>query len=274
MYERHPLSAAFPSMAATEQDALATDIKQHGQRDPITIYDGQILDGWHRYQACSTLEIEPMFLTLRNDVDPVAFVLSCNMHRRHLTSSQRAAAVVACNDWATVGRPGNNCKVTLQLTASEMAKQADVSRQTIQQAKTAQAAGLGDKVISGELSAEKAAEMAKPKTAKAVTPEPPAQPQPETVTISKLEYEELHSVLEEYKSESLATEAVFDADDKVSAAVSEIRKLTARVVLLESQKNGLFNQCNELKKATVSKDRQISKLQKELGEYKLAEVEK
>jgi phage shock protein A len=97
-------------------------------------------------------------------------------------------------------------------------------------------------------------------------------PQPETVTITKHEYEELHSVIEEYKTESEATEAVFDADDKVSAAVAEIRKLTAKVALLETQKTGLQNQANELKRSSVSKDRQIAKLTKELDTYKLAAV--
>ncbi len=41
------------------------------------------------------------------------------------------------------------CKPGLQATAEQMAKDADVSRQTIQQAKAAHAAGLGDQVRDG-----------------------------------------------------------------------------------------------------------------------------
>jgi len=61
--------------------------------------------------------------------------------------SQRAAAVVACSEWAKLGTNQHaGCKPGLQATADQMAKEAEVSRQTIQQATAAQKAGLGEQV--------------------------------------------------------------------------------------------------------------------------------
>jgi hypothetical protein len=53
------------------------------------LLDGMVLDGWHRYLACAKAGVE--FKAMNFDgADPVAFVISRNLHRRHLTPSQRA----------------------------------------------------------------------------------------------------------------------------------------------------------------------------------------
>ena len=161
-YLQHPLSAAFPGMTEADHAALTADIEQHGQRDPITLHDGMVLDGWHRHGSCLKLGIEPICTTLPEGVDPVAFVKSRNLHRRHLTDSQRSAAIVACGNWAGIGsNQHGGCKPGLQATASEMAKEADVSRQTIQHAKAAHVAGLGEHVRDGEITAKQGAAIAK-----------------------------------------------------------------------------------------------------------------
>jgi len=58
--ERHQLSAAFPDMPDEDFEDLIHSIKEHGQREPITVYENKILDGWHRYRACQQLDINPM----------------------------------------------------------------------------------------------------------------------------------------------------------------------------------------------------------------------
>lgn len=77
-------------MERDDLEALAVDIKEHGQRLPIMLYEGKILDGRNRYAACEIAEVEPVFDTLPDDTDPVAYVASMNDLRRHLTASQRA----------------------------------------------------------------------------------------------------------------------------------------------------------------------------------------
>lgn len=139
-------------------------------------------DGWHRYRACMDLGIKPVQFKFEEG-DPVAFVLSHNLHRRHLTGSQRAAAVVACSNWAPPNIHPRGEAASPLLTNQDMAQAANVSDLTIKDAKAAHKAGLGGKVTSGELTAEKAAAIArgkpeKKKPAKAKQAEPPADPPP------------------------------------------------------------------------------------------------
>jgi hypothetical protein len=56
---QHPISAAFPAMLEDDFITLMNDIKIHGQRLPILVYDDQVLDGWHRYRACQLAAYGP-----------------------------------------------------------------------------------------------------------------------------------------------------------------------------------------------------------------------
>jgi hypothetical protein len=85
----HPLACIFPMMPEADLAGLAEDIQIHGQRAPITLLDSQILDGRNRYRACMRAGVEPITREFRGD-DPLRFVLSANLHRRHLSESQRA----------------------------------------------------------------------------------------------------------------------------------------------------------------------------------------
>ena len=89
----HPAADAFPLMVGEEFDALCADIQEHGQREPIVLYDGQIIDGRNRNRACLRLGIEPKFREWETGMSPEAFVVSANIMRRHLTPSQRAMLV-------------------------------------------------------------------------------------------------------------------------------------------------------------------------------------
>ena len=175
---QHPLSAAFPAMDPRDLEILQADIQAHGLRHPIVIYGGMILDGWHRFQACTNLGIPPTSQPLGEGVDPVAYVQSVNLHRRHLTGSQRAAAVVACSAWANDGNQPNQTPGVRLATNEDMAKAAEVHPSTIKAAKKAQEAGLGESVRDGKVTAKKAAEIAKlpeeDRQAAVDTPAPPA----------------------------------------------------------------------------------------------------
>jgi hypothetical protein len=76
---------------------LAIDIQKHGQQQPIELIDGKILDGRRRYMACEAAGVEPKFKTV-NPADPVAYVLSLNLHRRHLTPSQLSMVAARVRD--------------------------------------------------------------------------------------------------------------------------------------------------------------------------------
>lgn len=87
----HDVANIFPYMTDEEFAALKTDIAENGQREPIWLHDGKIIDGRNRYRACVELGIKPKFRLWDEQGSLVQFVLSLNLHRRHLTSSQRAA---------------------------------------------------------------------------------------------------------------------------------------------------------------------------------------
>lgn len=96
--EVHPAACLFPLMADDELVALADDIKQNGLRQPIVLDgDGRLLDGRNRLAACERAGVEPAFVTVNGD-DAVGLVVSMNVARRSLSSSQRAIAAAEAWD--------------------------------------------------------------------------------------------------------------------------------------------------------------------------------
>lgn len=92
----HPAAHLFPLMADEDLLALAHDIRRHGLREPIVTLDGALLDGRNRLRACELTGVEPRFEEARLDgLSPTEYVVSLNLHRRHLTIAQRAALAVA-----------------------------------------------------------------------------------------------------------------------------------------------------------------------------------
>ena len=88
----HPSSMLFPLLDGPEFDAFQKDIADNGQLEPIWLHpDGSILDGRNRHRACVALGLVPEFRQWQDNGSPITFVVSMNLHRRHLTSSQRAA---------------------------------------------------------------------------------------------------------------------------------------------------------------------------------------
>jgi len=85
----HRLSKYFPMLEGEEFELLKQDIKNNGQLEPIIRYQGEILDGVNRYRACQELGIEPKYDTYEGS-DPLGYVISLNIRRRHLDTSQRA----------------------------------------------------------------------------------------------------------------------------------------------------------------------------------------
>lgn len=89
-YEVHPAANFFPLMSDDELAGLIADIDEHGQREPATLWKGQLIDGRNRAVACERLGRELDCCELDDDTDPVAWVISHNLHRRHLSQSQKA----------------------------------------------------------------------------------------------------------------------------------------------------------------------------------------
>ena len=91
-YPVNRLAAALPEMSDSDFQAFKDDIRENGQRDPIAILDGAIVDGRHRERALWELGIEPFYEILPTDTDPLKFILSKHRHRRNMSTSQSAIA--------------------------------------------------------------------------------------------------------------------------------------------------------------------------------------
>jgi len=94
-FEFHPVANMFPLMNDAELEELTRDIKENGLRNPILTFDDKIIDGRNRQAACQKAGV-----TIRREKwEPkgrslVKFVTSLNLHRRHLTTEQRALCAV------------------------------------------------------------------------------------------------------------------------------------------------------------------------------------
>jgi hypothetical protein len=91
----HPAANLFPMMSDDEIRELAEDIRKHGMREPIWLIDGQVVDGRNRLKACKLIDHKPHFATAVFGGTALDFVLSKNLHRRHLTPAQRREVIAA-----------------------------------------------------------------------------------------------------------------------------------------------------------------------------------
>ena len=88
-FQRHPLSAKYDDIKGQAWEDFRENLRLFGQNGrKITLYEGQILDGWQLYRACKEEGATPEFAELPDGVDPLWFVQTANDHRRHESAEQ------------------------------------------------------------------------------------------------------------------------------------------------------------------------------------------
>lgn len=152
----HELADLFPQMSEGEYNALRDDISKRGQIEPILLYKGRIVDGRHRLRACRELGIEPKTTEWQDDEDSlVQHAIALNIHRRHLTTSQRA---MVASKLATLKR-GQHAVAEISASQDEVSKIFAVSPDSIQFARKILDSGkrkVIDEVFSGQKTVSKA----------------------------------------------------------------------------------------------------------------------
>lgn len=164
-YPVHSVAELFPEMDAESYAAFKADIEANGQSEPIVLWKKQLIDGRHRLRACNELGIKPIVVDIPASDDPLAYVLSHNLHRRHLTESQRAmvAAKIAT---MKVGDNQHTKKEGVQIctpSAAEAARALNVSKRSVHNAKQViehGAKAVQKAVEQGKLAVSTAAELA------------------------------------------------------------------------------------------------------------------
>ena len=87
----HPLANLFPMLSDTELADLGEDIRANGQVETVKLHRGMVLDGRNRYTACGLKGLGVRTEVFEGtDREALAWVISKNLKRRHLTESQRA----------------------------------------------------------------------------------------------------------------------------------------------------------------------------------------
>ena len=174
-------------MAAEDFQGLKDSIENIGVQNPITIFEGMVVDGWNRYKAANELGMDCPSKDLDNWIDPVAFVRAQNKDRRHLPLSAWALIEVSLREWKPSHRPDKGeLSSPLQASNQEMADAVGVTKRTIQQAKAVQSNATPEVIAavkSGEIGLPKAAAIAKlPKEEQAAAIHKPApKPAPAVV---------------------------------------------------------------------------------------------
>lgn len=130
----HPYADLFPMFTPSELVDLADDIKENGLEHPVITFEGKILDGRNRYEACKMAKVEPKTREYKGK-DALGYVIRHNLkHRRHLSVALRAE--IAANV-ATMSHGGDRSKASNDAltTQDEAARLLGVSRSSVTRAK-------------------------------------------------------------------------------------------------------------------------------------------
>jgi ParB-like chromosome segregation protein Spo0J len=150
----------LPTMTEEEFEQLKESIRTEGQHYPIIANENlEVLDGHHRFRACTELGLEPDFevKTFENKLVEKKFVIESNLRRRHLNNFQLVELAVplleiekalAKQRQSVGGKNGRNSQLgiepedalplepTLKAKAAEVvAKKAGVSTRTLERGK-------------------------------------------------------------------------------------------------------------------------------------------
>lgn len=159
--EFHPLANIFPLLDGQPYSDLIADIMKHGVREPVWLYDGQILDGRNRWRASQVAGIECPTREYEGD-DPAGFVVSLNLHRRHLNEGQRSA-VAARLETLAHGGSRQDANLHLEVSRAKAAELLNVSPRSVASAAKVIADGAPSLVAAletGAVSASAAADVA------------------------------------------------------------------------------------------------------------------
>ena len=123
-FEVHPVAAMIPEFPPEEYTNLRADIEANGVRFPVVVCGRWLVDGRTRLRACRDLDIEPPVQELDEGTDVVEWIVSANVRRRHLSTSQRAALAAQLADGEGV-------------TLDDAASSLSVSRMSVARARAA-----------------------------------------------------------------------------------------------------------------------------------------
>ena len=92
-WKPHPAADCFPLMVGAVFKDLVEDIRANGMSQPVRVLGEYLLDGRNRVLAAIEAGLSTIpVIELPRETDAIALVASLNIHRRHLTNTQRSYA--------------------------------------------------------------------------------------------------------------------------------------------------------------------------------------
>jgi hypothetical protein len=253
-----------------------------------------ILDGGNRYRACVEAGVNPLFVEFAGG-NLVSFVLSANLHRRHMSAGQQAAIVASAQDWAKAQTAGSNqhrakasggpATLPDQLaTVSQRAAESGASERTQRMAdKVAKAdPALAVKVAHGEVSLPKAhaqvsvpkpapAPVAAPVSAAAFVPAPAASKAQHVADEAMPDGPSLEELIDELQAENKTLQAVVQAAqaDDLKAEAMKWRRIAEQAQRRQSE---LMQTVADREKELQQRHRILTRICKAAGEQDPAKV--
>ncbi|NKB77632.1 MAG: hypothetical protein GKR96_11470 [Gammaproteobacteria bacterium] len=134
-YEYHQYANIFAMLVNDDLNELAESIRANGLDNPIALYQGKILDGRNRYQACLLVGVVPNYVDFDGtDQEALDFSFRQNAERRHLTTSQRAMAAAKYADFQVGMNQHSGGSANLH-TLNDASNKMDVSKRSTAAAK-------------------------------------------------------------------------------------------------------------------------------------------
>jgi len=234
---RHEYSALFGDMEQEQFDAMCEGIQKAGALgSEIILYDGKVLDGYHRYIACLSVGVTPNIFTLAEYAksygmtetpDPLDFATGRNRDRRHLTHEQllalgrnlkkkfaeRAALRMQSGVKVTDGEKGSSADLASKATGGAVS--ADEIDRADQFAR--EHPDLDEKVEAGEITRKQARSVAKARPTASSKAKPPK--------LEVVDSEELKAEKAQKLVEALAAAKAKDMGNMLSLLDSAEREL-------------------------------------------------
>jgi N6-adenosine-specific RNA methylase IME4 len=185
----HPLADLFPLIEGREFDELVEDVRANGLRERVVLHEGRILDGRNRFRAARAAglidgEVHNLPAAIAAQMfrlfdplvegEPLKWVLSKNLYRRHLSPSQLSMVAADLgklrqgrpNEWNR-GAPGENKPAGLPdspATQAERAALVGTSERNVRAADFVKGHAAEEVVAAvrhGEVTVSAAAELAR-----------------------------------------------------------------------------------------------------------------
>jgi MT-A70 len=148
-FKYHDLANLFPLLDGDEFAALAADVGVNGLHEPIKIYEGAILDGRNRYRACVLAGVDAQFETYDGE-DPLGYVLSLNLKRRHLDEGQRAMVAAKIANIPFGGNQYEGSPIGEPISQRQAANLLNVGKRSVERAREVIDRGVPELVAAVE----------------------------------------------------------------------------------------------------------------------------